>query len=552
MNILVVDDEYYIVQGITNNMNWDKLSIDTVYTAYSMKQAQEVFLNHEIDILLTDIEMPRGSGLDLIAWTIENSYHPVKLLLTGHQNFSYAQKAILLQCFQYVLKPVETSVLENELMRAVTKVKENKNLDRAKNIADSWDSNNTLRMETFWRELFTEMTASHENSIAEAMRRLSVPLSWLKEDFHFLLFDIHAKDRANYTDSPILLEDIYTGISTLICDKTDTSIIRISSSEFVLAILSGFFTDYQNTFDFCETVLKELTAALPAYRFSVYLSDKTPITSAAECYQLLKNFEAGIFTTESIVIPVHTLSASHTHEFSDSQLKDIPLSEWSESLLRYKSASILKDIIALFKKDSSYYPVKMLIALYYGVLQVVFSVLESKEISMNELFPKLLHHTDLTKATSSIEDFLFWAEHLLKDAEEIIKVNADSASFVESVKKFIKTHLDSEDLSRNYIANELHMNPDYLSYLFHKQSGQLLSTYITEERIHAAKKLLMTTDMSLQAIADATGFSNSSYFHKQFKKIMGVTPQQYRTSGVRQETAEKQLLSKEASQNSFH
>ncbi|MGB8452003.1 MAG: helix-turn-helix domain-containing protein [Anaerocolumna sp.] len=529
MNILVVDDEYYIVQGITKNINWGEIGIDALYTAYSMKQAQEILLQQDIDILLTDIEMPKGSGLDLIAWVNENSYHPVKLLLTGHQNFEYAQKAILLQCFQYVLKPVEYGVLEEELKHAVEKVYENKNVYRAKNIAESWDSSKSLRMELFWQELFTRNISSSETSIADAMHRLNVPLSWLGEDFYFLLFDVHAKNISGEKENPIPLDEILAIVSDLICDKADTSIYKISSSEFLLAMISGIFPDYQHTFVFCEEILNKLCTALPAYRFSIYMSDKTPVSSVTDCYQLLKNFESSIFTTESIVIPVHTLSDLHTQEFSDSQMRKIPLSEWTELLLHYKSSLILENIKALFKDNFSYFPAKMLIAIYYGVLQTVFSVLESNAISINELFPKITHHTDLIKATSSIENFLFWAGHLLSDTEEILKVNADSASFVESVKKYIKAHLDSEDLNRNSIADAIHMNPDYISYLFHKQSGQLLSTYIKSERINAAKKLLITTDLSLQAIADSTGFSNSSYFHKQFKKTVGITPQQYRT-----------------------
>lgn len=528
MNILVVDDEYYIVQGIKKNVNWDKLGIDNIYIAYSMKQAQEVFQQNAIDILLTDIEMQKGSGLDLITWVNDNGYEPVKLLLTGHQNFTYAQKAITLHCFQYLVKPVETSLLEEELMHAVNKVKENKNLNRAKNIAASWDSNKVLRMETFWREIYTGFPS--EKSITEAMERLSVPHSWLKEEFYFLFFSIYPKNIVNDKKMTVPIEDMTAILSRDLGESIDSSFYKISSSEFAFAVLSNKFRDYQDAFNYCEIELEKLSAALTDYRFTIYLSDKTPLSGAAECYQLLKSFESNILTTENIVIPVHSLSASRTHEFSDSQLKDIPLDNWSEFLLQYKSTLILKDIENSVIKDSSYYPVKMLIALYYGVLQTVFSVLESKEISMIEIFPKLIHHTDVVKATSSIENFLFWAEHLLSDAEDILKVNADSDSFVDSVKKYIKANLRSEDLNRNNIAEEFHMNPDYLSYLFHKQSGQLLSTHINNERIHAAKKLLITTDMSLQEIADSTGFSNCSYFHKQFRKIADMTPQQYRTS----------------------
>ena len=530
MNILVVDDEYYIVQGIIKNINWENIGIDQVFSAYSMKQAQDIFMQHDIDILLTDIEMPKGSGLDLIAWANDNSYHPVKLILTGHQNFTYAQKAILLQCFQYVLKPVENSVLEDELSRAVAKVNENKNLDRAKNIAITWDANHTLRFETFWRDLYTSTSIPLEENILASLQRMSMPTDWLKLDFYYLLFKVHSKNIFATTSEKIPLGEIHTIISNMVSDPVDSSFYKFTASEFIFALPANAINHYQNALHFSETMLNELIAALPGYRFSIYLSDKASISTAADTYQLLKSFEESIFTTESIVIPVHSLTNSSPSELSDSQLINMPLSDWSEYLLQFKTDLILEDIKALFKRNTNYYPVKMLIALYYGVLQTVFSVLDSKDISMNEIFPKLIHHTDLNRATSSIENFLFWAEHLLIDTEEVLRVNADSASFVDAVKKYVKTHLSSEDLNRNSIAEAIHMNPDYVSYLFHKQSGQLLNSYITNERINAAKKLLITTDLSLQAIADSTGFTNSSYFHKQFKKFTGVTPQQYRSN----------------------
>jgi Response regulator containing CheY-like receiver domain and AraC-type DNA-binding domain len=529
MNILVVDDEYYIVQGITRNINWDRLGIDTVYTAYSMKQAQEVFKQHTIDILLTDIEMQKGSGLDLISWANDHSFDPVKILLTGHQNFSYAQKAIVLRCFEYLIKPVEPTVLEEELLRAAVKVRENNNLKRAKNIAASWDANQALRMETFWREIY--INHSDKNSIIEVMQRFSVPVSWLEDSFYYFFINVHAKSVENDAKN-ISPEELAANLTSVFEVNIDMFLYKISSSKFALAVNSSKFTDYQDAFQFCEYVLGKLVSHFIEFRITIFLSDMGPLTSAALSYQMLNNFESNILTTENIVIPVHNLDASYSQEFSDSQLKNIPLTRWSELLLKYSSPQIMKDIKEEFKAHSAYYPVKMLIALYYGVLQTVFSALESKEISMNELFPKLVHHTDLVKATSSMEDFLFWAEHLLSEAENILTANADSATFVDSVKKYIRANLHSEDLNRNNIAEELHMNSDYLSYLFHKQSGQLLSTYIINERIQSAKKLLLTSDLSLQEIADQTGFSGSSYFHKQFRKITGMTPQQYKNSST--------------------
>ena len=530
MNILIVDDEYYIVQGIAQNTNWQNLGIDNIFTAYSMKQAQEIFEQHHIDILLTDIEMPKGSGLDLITWVNTNAYSPVKLLLTGHQNFNYAQKAIVLECFQYIVKPVQTADLEAVLMDAASKVKLTRDLHRAKNIMDYWDADKLLRFKTFWSGIFSRLILPDENSLSNALHRLSLPLSWANEDFYFILLHIQPKIISKNEEYHVPLDLINPIIANQFEDYIDSSVYNISQQELILSIPSCNFAEYQDAFRICETLISSLQEAVPAFRFAIYLSDQIALLHAADCYQVLKNFQSNTFATESIVIPVHALALQEGHEFTDSQLKDLPLSNWSEYLLHSKSHLILENIKAIFKADTSYYPVRMLIALYYGILQTVFSVLESKEISIYELFPKLVWHTDFVKATSSIEEFLYWSQHLLQDTEEILRVNSDSASFVEAVKKFVKSNLSSEDLNRNTIADAIHMNPDYLSYLFHKQSGMLLNTYITNERINAAKKLLMTTDMSLQEIADATGFSNSSYFHKQFKKVTSVTPQQYRGS----------------------
>ncbi|MBQ8093157.1 MAG: helix-turn-helix transcriptional regulator [Clostridia bacterium] len=72
------------------------------------------------------------------------------------------------------------------------------------------------------------------------------------------------------------------------------------------------------------------------------------------------------------------------------------------------------------------------------------------------------------------------------------------------------------------------MNPDYISYLFHKESGQALTTYISNARIDLAKKLLASSQITIQEISDQCGFSSTSYFHKQFKRVTGMTPQQYK------------------------
>ena len=56
MTLLIVDDEFLLVQGVKNTIDWESLGINEVYEAYSAKQARAVYEEHQIDILLSDVE----------------------------------------------------------------------------------------------------------------------------------------------------------------------------------------------------------------------------------------------------------------------------------------------------------------------------------------------------------------------------------------------------------------------------------------------------------------------------------------------------------------
>ena len=93
---------------------------------------------------------------------------------------------------------------------------------------------------------------------------------------------------------------------------------------------------------------------------------------------------------------------------------------------------------------------------------------------------------------------------------------AEDEDFIFRVQTYIYSNLSDPDLNRSSIAEYLHMSQDYLSYVFHQKFNQTLSAYITSMRIDKAKELLERTNWGMDIIAEKTGFSSSSYFHKQF------------------------------------
>ena len=92
-------------------------------------------------------------------------------------------------------------------------------------------------------------------------------------------------------------------------------------------------------------------------------------------------------------------------------------------------------------------------------------------------------------------------------------------------------YIDSDlegDLSLNVLAEKLNVNGSYLSTLFKKEIGQTITDYVTNKRVTLAMRLLGTTKMQIQTVAQKCGIPDVNYFTKKFKKVTGRTPKEYR------------------------
>lgn len=135
MNVLLVDDERLAVEVMNRMIDKEKYGFSVIYKALSMKQAQQICEETDIDIIICDIEMPRGSGLDFVQWLLDTGRNPVVIFLTSHAVFSYAQQAVSLGVQDYLLKPVEPEDMNRALEKAVKNAKSRKkDLSKADNI----------------------------------------------------------------------------------------------------------------------------------------------------------------------------------------------------------------------------------------------------------------------------------------------------------------------------------------------------------------------------------------------------------------------------------
>ena len=123
MNLLIVDDEYYTVESISNKIRTLRPDFFEIFCAYNLTQALEAFSAHPIDLMICDIEMPGGSGLELLDQIRQAHYETVCIFLTAYAKFEYISRAMKLSSSDYLLKPLDDHALLEALDKPVRNVK---------------------------------------------------------------------------------------------------------------------------------------------------------------------------------------------------------------------------------------------------------------------------------------------------------------------------------------------------------------------------------------------------------------------------------------------
>ena len=131
ITILIVDDDKLLVDKLEETVNWSKIGIDMVFTANNIRQAQKLLEEYPIEMLLCDIDMPQGNGLELLEWIRYKKLDIECAFLSSYANFAYAQMALKLSSREYLLKPISNTDLEIALLRLVEIVKEKQQKTKA-------------------------------------------------------------------------------------------------------------------------------------------------------------------------------------------------------------------------------------------------------------------------------------------------------------------------------------------------------------------------------------------------------------------------------------
>ena len=138
MNVLLVDDQARILEATKKLVNWERLGVRQVCTAQSAEEARKILSRGDVDIMLTDIEMPGEDGIALQRWQREHFPEVLCVFLTSHAEFGYAQEALRNGAFDYILQPAAIPDIEKGLERAIQGLAERRNqIELSRNVNDA-------------------------------------------------------------------------------------------------------------------------------------------------------------------------------------------------------------------------------------------------------------------------------------------------------------------------------------------------------------------------------------------------------------------------------
>ena len=535
MNVLIVDDDRFVVSALEQKMDWLPLGVEQIYTAYNIRQAMKIFEEFPIHILICDIEMPQGSGLELLAWIRSEGFNVQAIFLTNFADFNYAQKAIELQSFEYYLKPIEFDKLELIIKKAVKKVKLSQIEENASKVRYYWQQNKEKLIEHFWYSYLKNNTSLSGEELQEQLEMNTIDYSMddcflpvLLEFFPYKLVEnreiISIFENENNLEKKLksILEETFKNITFAF-----ESFLEVSTNkDKYLAIIKLVDSTAEVT---SRELLSSYTELLTAIN--------TQLNCDVQCYV---GTSGHLDTVQSIVKKLQLMN----EETIDFRNKIIYFRNYEKNEQKYvePNLQLLEHYLQTSNRLSFIIKCKQYLTNLLGnnvlnhnvlcsfrldITQLIYTHLKKNEILANKLFQGKVSDFLLEQSSRSVEDFMIYISYLVDVSLDYMEFITSQKSVVKTICEFIDQNYQ-ENITRTNLAKIVYLSPDYIARIFKKETGNSLVNYIIKKRVEIAKDLLINTDLPVHLISDKVGYGNYSYFTKIFKKETNYTPVDYR------------------------
>lgn len=528
MNVLIVDDQISVISSLTSNINWEELHIKNVYTALNTLEARTVIADRTIDILLCDIEMPTENGLSLLRWCRKEGYTFECIFLTCHADFLYAQEAIKLGIFDYVLQPARYEDVEKVVLRAVMHIQASREKNAYARLGELayTQKNNILK-----NVLHDWMGGKPSDLgwILDFLKRINIHLTPDTNACLFMFQIINRKDEPlDFSEwnniAEKLLTDIFSHYGCRIFSycPDHISIKVILYGDHVPKTVQSFD---QNRLSMIQAEFdRSLSCNTALYVTPSCTVQDLPLSAKAIIQECSENISlnTGIFHTHAEYLS-STITLCNTEQ----------LELFCLFLMNYQPEKAKKSAFGYLEElnRGNLLNHETLLSFCNDYLQAAYSAAKAIHLPAHTL-PSL---NEFIHASGCNFLNIQLAQEYLRELTAFFESNAPSSIsqsyHLSAIEEYVDSNLDKPLLCTD-VAKAVHLSSDYITRLFQTEKGISLKEYITQSKMLEARRLLITTMLPISIVASKVGYDNASHFSKVYKKELGHSPSKERDSYV--------------------
>ncbi|MGG3503986.1 response regulator transcription factor [Paenibacillus lautus] len=509
--VFFVDDEPLIAQGLATIVDWQNYDLHVTGSANDGLQALERLREEPVDLLITDIMMPRMNGLELIKKVKEMHPRTKFIVLSGYEEFEYVKVGITLGIQNYILKPINIEELEATI-KHIRGDWEREELKRFRSEED-WK---ILRSNILQRWVNGEIKSSELKQRAEL---LGIPLNYVSYQVYVLRLISDERPVSQLYRLTSLADEYCRAFSEEL--GGDHEVICFPDADDDIVVMSVAMNERRDAaregMRNAMAKLRELTGLrMWCSEGNAGLNDFKDIQ---ESYRKAKgHFNACLIAGDDMTLYSSPAEPETVQASSPSARPDT----FAKLLIEGDVPSLQAYIESVLGDGSGEQTVPRGTCLNAAVQLMIAAKDMEKNPDYSEIFTPMHRINTLQGLRNHVWRIVERSLARLQEADQGYSLHV--SFLVEQVQ-----HHYPEELSLKTLSQRLQMHPNYLGQLFQQEVGASFSDYLNQYRIEKATQLLLHTDQKTADIAFSVGYTDSSYFYRQFKKYTGVSPTEMRS-----------------------
>lgn len=538
VKVLIVDDEILLRRGMKEKIDWDSMGFEIIGEAQNGKEAFDLALHLKPDIVITDMKMPVIDGQKLMEM-LSNEMPSIKIIvISGYSDFEYTKKAIVCNAFDYILKPVK----KNELIKVLEKVKaeiekQAKNKEKEAHSQILFNENYLLLKDKLL-SFYLGKEAISDEDVKRQFRKLDIVFKYKAfSTIVISLNDYHKIIESKYQGDREFFDITVINVIQKILNKYKNGMVfrNIKTyNEFI--VLYGFEEEkpgFDHPIERVKYFVEEIQDIMNS-KLDVFVN-----IGIGNMHESLKDLpasyrEACTAVTEQIlnegnnIIYIGNFKGFRGNGSSYPHEKEKILMKYVESGQGKETLECIKDFFEFYKSHEGM-TLKNLYKVCISLLLQLEKVLEKNNTSLNEIFSQDIAVYEVVSQNRSSDELEKWFINVMGKVLAFIndKRARGSKLIIRDIVNYICEYY-YEEIDLGFISAKYHLNKNYFCKLFKDETGENFIDYLTRIRMEKAAVLLENNQMKISDIANLTGYEDTGYFSKVFKKFFNMNPNDYR------------------------